>query len=126
MARDRQEKQYDGGRLMLELEPRILLSADINPAAQAGILAGINSFQNWVDGLNQQTTLAAQLPGVDRDLISLLNVPTLIQTQLVDPIENYFAGLGQGEVLLRALLHALQRAAGSEHRAPPRAPSSPA
>ena len=89
----RPRSQAPGKRKLLfeALEPRLLLSADIAPGAQAAIQSGLDELQNWTERLGDLDALSARLPVIERSISDALDLPDLIQTQLLDPIDSFFS-----------------------------------
>ena len=78
------------------MEPRILLSGDpLTLAAQQALVAGLQSFEAWTASqLTQAAQLAQLLPVVSTSVGDLVDLPSQIQTHLVQPIQTYFAANG--------------------------------
>src|SRR5580658_4642488 len=78
------------------MEPRILLSGDpLTLAAQQALVAGLQSFEAWTaNQLAQSAQLAQLLPVVSTSVGDLVDLPSQIQTHLVQPIQTYFAANG--------------------------------
>ena len=55
-----------GQRILMEpLEPRLLLAADLNPAAETAIGNGLNTIADFADDLDQLSQFASSLPVVN-------------------------------------------------------------
>src|ERR1700734_2126979 len=78
------------------MEPRVLLSGDpLTLAAQQALVAGLQSFEAWTaTQLAQSAQIAQLLPVVSTSVGDLVDLPTQIQTHLVQPIQTYFAANG--------------------------------
>ena len=75
------------------LEPRVLLSGDpITAAAQTAILSGLQSFQTWTaNNLSHAAQVVQQLPVISTSVGHLVDLPSQVQTLLVQPATAYFA-----------------------------------
>jgi hypothetical protein len=73
------------------LESRLLLSADLNPANEALLSNGLQQLKDWSQGLGAVGELAHKLPGVNTDLGTALDLPALLQSKIVSPIQSYLA-----------------------------------
>ena len=77
--------------LIEPLEPRILLSADIEPEAAQVISTGLNVFADWADELDTFNALDQSLSIVNQSIGEVLDVGSILRDHLRDPVEAYFA-----------------------------------
>ena len=78
------------------LEPRLLLSADISPQAQSALLRGLEDLRDWAAGLAELDPLGRSVIVLDRDLASVVDTPRIVQTSLVTPAQDYLTSLPEG------------------------------
>jgi len=76
--------------LIEPLEPRILLSADIEPEAGQVINTGLNALADWADELDAFEELGQSLPLVDHSIGQVLDVGGILRDHLVEAVETYF------------------------------------
>ncbi|MGD9034753.1 MAG: LEPR-XLL domain-containing protein, partial [Desulfobacteraceae bacterium] len=76
--------------LIEPLEPRILLSADIEPEAGQVISTGLNALADWADELDTFDELGQSLPIVDQSIGEVLDVGGILRDHLADAVETYF------------------------------------
>ena len=85
--------------LFESLEQRLLLSADIAPAAATGLVDGMQELRDWAGGLQAYGALSQALPvGQGADPISIgaaLDLATLFDQKLFAPVQAYLGGAGQ-------------------------------
>lgn len=93
------------------LEPRLLLSADIAPAAGQALLDGLDELSNWADELSEYDELIQPLPIVDKSISDLLNLGSSLREALVSPLQGL--DFNDSEDLRAALEAALQVFDGS-------------
>ena len=80
------------------LEPRFLLSADLMPQVDTALLDGLEEFKAWTATLDEVSELNQALPLVDMSILDALDVPSLVQTNLINPLSDYFNSLNVGEL----------------------------
>ncbi len=84
-------------RLYLEpLEPRLLLSAVIDPAVQQTLLAGLDALGDLGDVLDQVGNLGQDLPIIDDSVGGLLDVGAQIDALLAQPAADNLPGASDG------------------------------
>lgn len=97
--------------LFESLESRLLLSADLAPAAQAALSSGLQELKAWSDTLVQYNDLAKALPVVNTTIGQALDLGNLIQSKIVTPAQTYLSG--GGTKTTDGLVAALQGALGA-------------
>lgn len=70
------------------LEPRLLLSADIVPAAGQAIDDGLSTLNDWVDQIQQIGDLADDLPLIGDSLGDLVDLGDQLRSGLLDTLRN--------------------------------------
>ena len=68
------------GVVVEALEPRLLLSADINPAAGQAISDGLDTLNDWVDQIQQVGDLADDLPLIGDSIGDLVDLGSALRT----------------------------------------------
>jgi len=76
------------GVVVEALEPRLLLSADINPAAGQAISDGLDTLNDWVDQIQQIGDLADDLPLIGDSIGDLVDLGSELRTGLIDALRN--------------------------------------
>ena len=81
------------------LEPRLLLSADLNVAAGSALVSGLQALDSAVHNLANSTALSGNAPFISRNLADLAGVASSLGPGVVDPFllveqaaSTYFSG----------------------------------
>ena len=98
--------------LLEPLEPRVLLSADIDPVKGQAIVDGLKGLADWGDDLDAFNELAQNIPIVDQSIGGALDVGSILRDQLEDAVETYFAAPGANTDGLVAVLKGLDTTVG--------------
>ncbi|MCC7081093.1 MAG: right-handed parallel beta-helix repeat-containing protein [Burkholderiales bacterium] len=97
-CRDRAIPPFARKPLFESLEQRLLLSADIAPAAATGLIDGMQALRDWAGGLQSHGAMAQALPMAQAaDSISIgaaLDLATLFDQKLFAPVQAYLGGGG--------------------------------
>lgn len=96
--------------LFENLEPRLLLSADLAPELATNLADGISQFKDWAANLAAYQQLGEQLPVINTALGSAVDLPGWLQDKVVNPVQSYL--LGAGTKTTDGLVSALAGVAG--------------
>ncbi len=100
-----------------ELEPRLLLSADLMPGAESALVSGLQDLEDLTDRLAALDGMTRPLPIINRSIGEELDGANFVLQKLVNPVMQYFADESTGDNTptgeeLQAVLDALPEIQG--------------
>ena len=88
------------------LEYRRMLSLTnfaLSPSQQTALANGLQGLATWASSLDQYGMIAQQLPVIDQSIGSALNINSVLQNQLVNPLQTAIASAADSNVVVNAL-----------------------